>query len=175
MSNNLSNSQRAMMEQRINEMAQQSRNLELYLNEIAGREAAVARLLEEARLASNALQNINSNNETESLMPIGTGVFIKANIPQITKLLVNVGAGITLEKNKEDTLNYIESRIKEFELALTQLTQQKQQITNQLEQIQHQINSMLQQASVIGTQSRSSQFNQSPRSGTHDTSSTVKS
>ena len=175
MSNNLSNSQRAMMEQRINEMAQQSRNLELYLNEIAGREATVARLLEEARLASNALQNINSNNETESLMPIGTGVFIKANIPQITKLLVNVGAGITLEKNKEDTLNYIESRIKEFELALTQLTQQKQQITNQLEQIQHQINSMLQQASVISTQSRSSQFNQSPRSGTQDNSSTVKS
>lgn len=172
MSNNLSNSQRAMMEQRINEMAQQSRNLELYLNEIAGREATVARLLEEARLASNALQNINSNNETESLMPIGTGVFIKANIPQITKLLVDVGAGVTLEKTKEDTINYIESRIKEFELALTQLTQQKQQITNQLEQIQHQINSMLRQASVASTQSRSPQFNQSHNPGTQNTSST---
>ncbi|MGD1837669.1 MAG: prefoldin subunit alpha [Nitrososphaeraceae archaeon] len=161
-----------MMEQRINEMAQQSRNLELYLNEIAGREATVARLLEEARLASNALQNINSNNETESLMPIGTGVFIKANIPQITKLLVNVGAGVTLEKTKEDTLNYIESRIKEFELALTQLTQQKQQITNQLEQIQHQINSMLRQASVAGTQSRSPQFNQSHNPSAQNASGT---
>jgi chaperonin cofactor prefoldin len=35
--------------------------------------------------------------------------------------------------------------MKEFEIGLNQLREQKKQITSQLEQIQHQVNSMLQQ------------------------------
>ena len=51
-------SQRIAIEQRINELAQHSRTLELYLNEIIGREVTVTKLIEEAHLASYALQNI---------------------------------------------------------------------------------------------------------------------
>lgn len=141
------NSQRIAIEQRINELAQHSRTLELYLNEIIGREVTVTKLIEEARLASYALQNIPAGQENETLMPIGIGVFIKANVHSLDTLLVNVGAGITLEKTRADTLNYIESRMKEFEIAINQLTNQKRQITTQLEQIQIQVNSMLHQTS----------------------------
>ena len=141
------NSQRTAIEQRINELAQHSRTLELYLNEIIGREVTVTKLIEEARLASYALENIPTGQDNETLMPIGIGVFIKANINSPDTLLVNVGAGVTLEKTREDTLNYIESRIKEFEIAANQLINQKKQITSQLEQIQIQLNSMLNQTS----------------------------
>jgi prefoldin alpha subunit len=139
--------QKSAIEQRINELVQHSRTLELYLNEVLEREATVTKLIEEARLASYALQNISLDKENEALMPIGVGVYLKTNIPSIDKLLVNVGAGVTIEKTREDTLNYIESRIKEFEIGLNQLRDQKNQITSQLEQIQQQVNSMLRQAS----------------------------
>lgn len=139
--------QKSAIEQRINELVQHSRTLELYLNEVLEREATVTRLIEEARLASYALQNISVDKENEALMPIGVGVYLKTNIPSIDKLLVNVGAGVTVEKTREDTLHYIESRIKEFEIGLNQLGDQKKQITSQLEQIQQQVNSMLHQAS----------------------------
>jgi prefoldin alpha subunit len=139
--------QKSAIEQRINELVQHSRTLELYLNEVLEREATVTRLIEEARLASYALQNISVDKENEALMPIGIGVYLKTNIPSIDKLLVNVGAGVTVEKTREDTLHYIESRIKEFEIGLNQLGDQKKQITSQLEQIQQQVNSMLHQAS----------------------------
>ena len=148
------NSQRIAIEQRINELAQHSRTLELYLNEIIGREVTVTKLIEEARLASHALQNIPPGKENEGLMPIGIGVFIKTNIASLDKLLVNVGAGVTVEKSREDTLNYIESRIKEFEIAFNQLTTQKKQLTSQLERIQIQANTMLQQASSNQNQNR---------------------
>ena len=141
------NTNKSAMEQRVNELVQHSRTLELYLNEVLEREATVTKLIEEARLASYALQNISVDKENEALMPIGVGVYLKTNIPSIDKLLVNIGAGVTIEKNREDTLNYIESRIKEFELGLHQLTEQKKQITSQLEQIQQQANVMLRQAS----------------------------
>jgi prefoldin alpha subunit len=140
------NRQQPAAEQKINEMVEQSRVLEAYMSDIINKEAAVSRLIEEARLASSAVQNI-ADNEVESLMPVGIGVYVKALIPPVKKLLINVGAGVTIEKNREDTINYIESRLKEFEVALRQLASQKQQIAIRMEQIQRQINQMLQQAS----------------------------
>jgi prefoldin alpha subunit len=142
---NETNQQSSATEQKINEMVQQSRILEAYMNETITREATVTRLIEEARLASSAVQSVTGELEVESLMPVGIGVYIRALVPPVKKLLVNVGAGVTIEKSREDTINYIESRIKEFEVALRQLANQKQQIGMRMEQIQVQVNQMLQQ------------------------------
>jgi prefoldin alpha subunit len=150
MSNETDHQQSAGVEQKINEMVQQSKILEAYMNDIVTKEAAAVRLMEEARLASAALQSIVDEKEVESLIPVGIGIYMRASIPHIDKLLVNVGAGVTIEKGKQDAINYIESRIKEFEVALRQLAGQKQQIEMRMAQIQGQINQMLQQASQTG-------------------------
>ena len=92
-------------------------------------------------------------------MPVGIGVYMKALVPPIKKLLVNVGAGVIVEKSREDTVNYIESRIKEFETALRQLYSQKQQIEMRMEQIQKQVNQMLQQSSGGSSSAAKSQHN----------------
>jgi prefoldin alpha subunit len=128
------------------------------LNDNISRQATVTRLLEEARLASNAIENVPTDSEIESFMPVGIGVYIKALVPPVKKLLINIGADVTIEKSKEDSINYIESKIKEFEVALRQLVSQKEQISMRMEQIQAQVNQMLQKgASVTGTTSDSSQ------------------
>jgi len=137
--------QQAAIEQKINEMVQQSRILEAYMNETITRQATFTRLIEEARLSSSAIQSITGESEVESLVPVGIGVYIRASLPSVKKLLVNVGAGVTIEKSREDTINYVESRIKEFEIALGQLANQKQQLEMRMEQIQGQVNQMLQQ------------------------------
>jgi prefoldin alpha subunit len=147
MSKETNRPQSGAVEQRINELVQQSRILEAYMNDIVAKESTAMRLIEEARLASSAMNNITAGDQSESLVPVGIGVYIRALIPPVNKLLVNVGAGISIEKNKQDTLNYIESRIKEFEAASRQLAGQKQQIELRMAQIQEQINNMLQQSS----------------------------
>ena len=150
--------QAASVEQKINELVQQSRVLEAYMNDNISREATVTRLLEEARLASNAIQNVPNDSEVESFMPVGIGVYIKALVPPVKKLLINIGADVTIEKSKEETINYIESKIKEFEVALRQLVSQKEQISMRMEQIQGQVNQMLQKgASAPGISSGSPQ------------------
>jgi prefoldin alpha subunit len=138
--------QQSATEEKINEMVQQSRILEAYMNDIINREATITRLMEEAHLASNAVQNIADESDIESLASVGIGVYMKALIPPVKKLLINLGAGVAIEKSREDTLNYIESKIREFEIALRQLVNQKQQIETRMEQIQNQINQMLKQA-----------------------------
>ena len=154
--------QAASIEQKINELVQQSRVLEAYMNDNISREATVTRLLEEARLASNAIQNVPTDSEVESFMPVGIGVYIKALVPPVKKLLINIGADVTIEKSKEDSINYIESKIKEFEVALRQLVSQKEQISIRMEQIQAQVNQMLQKgtSSTISDSSQSSHYNQ---------------
>lgn len=138
--------EQAALEQKINEMMQQARVLEAHLNEIISREAAVSRLLEEAKLASSAVQEIQSETEVESYVPVGVGVHMKVSVPPVKKLLINIGAGVAVEKNREDTINYIESRLKEFEIALKQLMGQKQQVSLRMEQVQVQVNEMVQRA-----------------------------
>jgi prefoldin alpha subunit len=135
-----------MVEQQLNEMAQQSRMLEAYMNDLTGRQAAVARLLEEARIASATIQGISADSDSETLMPVGIGVYVHTSVPPVKKVVVNLGSGVALEKSREDALNFVESRIKEYEVAMRQLEAQRQEIAMRMEQMQQQINSMLRSA-----------------------------
>jgi prefoldin alpha subunit len=138
----------AAMEQRINEMVQQSRVLEAYMNDIMTRQVTVTKLMEEARMASTTIQGISQDSEVESLMPVGIGVYVKTNVPPVKKLVVTLGAGVALEKNREDALNYVEARIKEYEVAARQLEAQRQEISMRMEQMQAQINQMIRAAQM---------------------------
>jgi prefoldin alpha subunit len=140
----------AAMEQRINELVQQSRILEAYMNDVITRQVTVGKLIEEAHLASNTIQNITSESDVESLMPIGIGVYVKTTVPPIKKLLINLDAGVAIEKSREDALNYVETRIKEYEVAARQLETQRQEIAMRINQLQSQINQMIQAAQQPG-------------------------
>jgi len=140
----------AATEQKINEMVQQSRVLEAYMNDVMTRQLTVGKLMEEARLASTTIQNITSESEVESLMPVGVGVYVKTTVPPIKKVLVALDAGVALEKNREDALNYVESRIKEYEVAGRQLEAQRQEIAMRMEQVQTHINQMIRAAQQPG-------------------------
>jgi prefoldin alpha subunit len=138
------------MEQRINELVQQSRILEAYMNDVITRQVTVGKLIEEAHLASNTIQNITSESDVESLMPIGIGVYVKTTVPPLRKLLINLDAGVAIEKSREDALNYVETRIKEYEVAARQLEAQRQEIAMRINQLQSQINQMIQAAQQPG-------------------------
>jgi prefoldin alpha subunit len=140
----------AAMEQRINELVQQSRILEAYMNDIMTRQLTVSKLMEEAHLASNTIQSITAESDVESLMPIGIGVYVKTTVPPIKKLLISLDAGVAIEKSREDALNYVETRIKEYEVAARQLEAQRQEIAVRMNQLQSQINQMIQAAQQPG-------------------------
>ena len=136
----------AAIEQRVNEMVQQGKVLEAYMNDVISRQLTVSRMAEEARLASTTIQNISSESDVETLMPVGIGVYVKTNVPPIKKLLVNLGAGVAIEKSREDALNYVEARIKEYDVAGKHLEAQRQELEMRMQQVQAQINQMLRAA-----------------------------
>jgi prefoldin alpha subunit len=128
-------------------MVQQGRVLESYMNDVMSRQATVRNLLEEARIASATIQGISADAASDTLMPVGVGIYVKTTVPAAKKVLVSLGSsGVTIEKSRDDALNYVEARIKEFEVAMRQLEGQRQQIAMQMEQVQEQVNMMLRAA-----------------------------
>jgi prefoldin alpha subunit len=133
-------------EQKISEMLQQSKILEAYMNDILTKESTVTRLITEAHLASEAIQELSYTNQEESLVPIGIGVYLKVTVPQVRNLLVSVGSGVTIEKSKQNAKDYVELKIKEFDLALKQLQSQKEQIAIRMNQLQNEVNTEMQKS-----------------------------
>ena len=129
------------MEQTVNDLVQESKLLEAYYNDVVAKESVLHRLYEESHNSFEALRSLSPESETISLVPLGIGVYVKSLIYPLEKVLVNIGAGVVVEKRKDDAVNFIEQRIKEFELATKQLATQKQQISHRMMEIQNTVNS----------------------------------
>lgn len=133
-----------MSEEQAQALLQQMQALESYMADLMQREEAVMKLLQEAVNAVESMKSLTGNAEYETLVPVGLGAFVKAKIHPNQKLIVNIGAGAALEQDKDTAINYMESRIKELELVLQQLSSQRQEISMRLEQGQHEMNRLMQ-------------------------------
>lgn len=171
MSINGGNRQMNSIEQTVNDLMQESKLLEAYYNDILSKESVLQRLFEESHNSLEALSGLSSESETPSLVPVGIGVYVKSSIYPLERVLVNIGAGVVVEKKKDDAINFVEQRIKEFELATKQLAAQKQQISQRMMDIQNTVNSYMSQIqrgeSNLNSHSHPHDHGSSPHSHTH--------
>jgi len=90
------------------------------------------------------MKALGNSTEYETLVPVGLGAYIKATVQPNQKTIVNIGAGAAVEQDKDSAINYMEARIKELEVALQQLTAQRQEVGLRLEQGQQEMNKLIQ-------------------------------
>ena len=134
-----------MSEAQAQQLIQQMQMLENMYAELSQKESSIGNIIRDANSAIKSIQEIKANPDSESLVPIGMGTFIKTkNIPN-EKVVVNVGAGVAIEKEHDSALNYLESKIKELEVALQETNTQRQQIAANLEQGKQQMQQIMQQ------------------------------
>ena len=132
-----------MSEEQAQALMQQMQALEAYMSDILQKEDAVIKLLHEATGAIETMKALGDT-QLETLVPVGMGAYVKATIQPNEKLLVSIGAGASLEQDKNSAINYVEERIKELEIVLQQLSAQKHEVAARLEQGQQQMNRILQ-------------------------------
>ena len=137
-------------EEKMQALVGQMKLYEAYLNDIDTRESTVARLMEEARQAIEAIQSISGQEPAQTLMPIGIGVYMQTATSPNNKLLISIGSGVAIEKSKDDAVAYIESRLKELEVALRSMLSQKQEIAARMEQMRTEANTVLQKMQKSG-------------------------
>ena len=107
------------------------------------KEATIVSVIREASSAIQSLKTIDNKTDNETLTPVGLGTFIKTKVVPNEKLILNIGAGIAVEKDKDSAINFLELRLKEMQVALQETSNQKQQISASLEQGKQQMEQML--------------------------------
>ncbi len=133
-----------MSEEQAQALMQQLQALEGYLADVLQREESVMRLLQEASSAIESIKSIGGDAASETLVPVGMGAYVKAKIEPNQKVVVHVGAGTSIEQDRDSAINYVESRIKELEIVLQQLAAQRQEVSLRLEQGQQEMNKLIQ-------------------------------
>ena len=132
-----------MSEEQAQQLLYQMQMLEGYLSELSQKEATIVSVIREASSAIQSLKTIDTRTDNETLVPVGLGTFIKTKTVPNEKLILNIGAGIAIEKDKDSAINFLELRLKEMQVALQETSNQKQQISASLEQGKQQMEQML--------------------------------
>ncbi len=130
------------VEEQIQKMVLELRILESYYNELSARETLVARAVLDSRATIEALKSIPAGSNSEILVPLGAGVLMRVCSPTVEKLLLNIGAGVVIEKSKEDTLKYLNERLSQLEVALSNIAAQKAEIANKINAYRAQVNNL---------------------------------
>ena len=133
-----------MSEEQAQQLMQQMQMLENYFTELSRKEESMYGMIREATSAIESIKSLGEKAESTTLVPIGMGSFVKAKISADEKLILHLGAGTAIEKDKNSTINFLEARIKELEVAIQDTAAQKQQVMANLEQGKQQFNKMMQ-------------------------------
>ncbi len=135
-----------MSEEQLQAIYYQIQMLESYLVDLIQKERTIVKVIQEASSSIESIGGIAENEHHEILVPLGLGAYAKAKIIPNEKMILNIGAGAAIERDKDSTINYIESRIKEMQVALQDTATQKQQVAAKLEQNKQELNNLLQNA-----------------------------
>lgn len=136
-----------MSEEQAQQLMQQMQMLETYFTDLSQREGTLLNVLREAISAVESIKSLRQKPNSDTLVPIGMGTYVQTKILSNDKIVLNIGAGIAVEKTYDSTINYLEARIKEIEIALQDTSAKKQEVIARLEHGKEQMNQLMQETS----------------------------
>ena len=113
------------------------------INQIKKQIELIDNQLQELTITQEALNSISKTKpETEILVPLASGIFIKSQLVDNKEVIVNVGAGTTVKKTIPEAGELIKQQLteittfrKELEGTLAQLASKANQLQKALEEI----------------------------------------
>ena len=136
-----------MSEEHTQQLLYQIQMFESYFAELSQRENSLLNVFKDATSAIESINGIGKKSESDTLIPIGMGTFIKTKISSGEKIVLNVGAGVAIEKDKDSAINFLELRIKEIQVALQDTAAKKQDVASKLEQGKAEMNHFIESGS----------------------------
>ena len=85
-------------------------------------------------VAKNSIVTLKETEEGDPiLVPTGGGTFVNARLGDLTNILVNIGADVSIEMGLDEADTDISNRLEEVEKASQSVQEQLQQILSQME------------------------------------------
>jgi prefoldin alpha subunit len=135
-----------MSEEQAQQLMQQMQMLENHFAQLTQQENSIINIIREANSALHSINETKTKNESDSLVPIGMGVYVQSKIQSKDKLIINIGSGVAIEKDHHSAINWLESRLKELEVALKNVNSQRQQVADNLEMGKQQMQNFIQKS-----------------------------
>lgn len=121
-------------ENQLRQILTEMRMMEGTVNTLQQRLQVVLASVTELRVAKQSLGDIKGNEPGSNLLvPVGGATFINASLGDIDRVVVGIGADVSLEMVYEDAVKDVSERLQEMEKAQASIEQQLGQIMAQLE------------------------------------------
>ena len=122
------------MERQLRRLVTEMRMMEGSADVLNQRLQLLASSISELRLAQRSLRDLRGvESGNPLLVPIGGGVFMDAKLGEISKVVVAVGADVSVEMDYDEAIEDVGERLQEMEQAQNAVQQQLGQILAQLE------------------------------------------
>lgn len=103
--------------------------------------------LETALLTITALKDETAGKET--LVPIGFGSFVNATLTSTDKVVIGIGAGVSVEKKTEDAKVFLEKRKEELTKYFEQMNNAFSKLAEEMQKIEMTVQKQQQQQSRV--------------------------
>jgi len=122
---------------------------------IKRRDLLIAKMLEiETTLSS--IGEIEKNKEGEIFLPLGSSVHIPGTLKKTKKMIVELGMGIVVERNVEETKDILEKRRSILNSGLQAIEKEMVNLSNELLNLEPEINALLEKAKTPSSGRRAS-------------------
>ncbi len=133
-------------EEKMRKLSVELRFLEQTAETIQSRINMINAVLTDLAYASMALEGIEKEKENaELLVPIGGSSYIKAKLENKDKVVVGMGAGVSVEKTLPEAKEIIKKRRENLEKSSLSLQQQLSQVIDKINEDREQFESLLAQ------------------------------
>jgi prefoldin alpha subunit len=94
--------------------------------------------------ANMTLEDVEKENEdAELLVPIGGSAYVKAKLANPDKVVVGLGAGVSVEKTLQEAKTIVKERLDELEKAMASAQQQFAQVADRINADRNRLESLL--------------------------------
>lgn len=119
---------------------------ELFQQQIDAVQASIA----EINVLESTLEDFAKKDTIETLVPIGAGSFIKAEIKNEDKVIMSLGSGVAVSKSFEEAIKTATEQKKQLQDTLDKLFKDLQQITDIVGQLSPQAEALMQKLQAQG-------------------------
>jgi prefoldin alpha subunit len=122
-------------EEELRQLAVEQRLLEQTVDALQSRINMVNAVLTDLTYANVALEALEKEKEnSELLVPIGGGSYVKAKLGTPDKVIISVGAGVSVEKTVQETKETVKKRLEDLGKTRLSLQQQFTQVVGKIDE-----------------------------------------
>ena len=118
--------------------------LEMNLSVVRKKYEDVLKRLEEMEVARATMEELKHTKPSSAMIPIGANNYVEGKIENVERVVVWIGGGVAVKKDRDEAIRITSDRIKEFDVIINELAKEEQTIIREMQRLQPEIEKITQ-------------------------------